>query len=65
MQDHAISSADEREFEELIQASLSLDTNASVAAVYKTIGERVGAVGYDKQGRLVERQPDSSLHLLA
>lgn len=55
---------EQRELQALIETSLNLDKDPAVAAAYAAIGARPGAVGYDEQGQLVERQADGSLQVL-
>ena len=50
-----------RELQALSEASLLLDQDPAAAAAYAATGARAGAVGYDEQGQLVERQADGSL----
>ena len=55
---------EENELATLVLASLNLSQDPMAAAAYAAIGERPGAVGYDDQGRMVERQTDGSLQPL-
>lgn len=55
---------EQRELQALIEASLHLDKDHAATAAYAATGARPGAVGYDDQGQLVERQADGSLKRL-
>lgn len=48
----------------LLVASLNLAQDPAAAEVYAAVGERAGAVGYDEENRLVERQEDGTLRVL-
>lgn len=52
---------DESELQALVRTSLGLDQDPAIVAAYAATGQRPGAVGYDEQDRLVERQLDGSL----
>ena len=55
---------EQRELQALIEAILQLDRDPAAAAAYAATGARPGAVGYDENDRLVERQADGSLRAL-
>lgn len=57
--------AEDREFQNSILASLELEQDPLAARSYAAVGNRPGAVGTDERGRLVERQEDGSLLVLA